>query len=710
MRMRKYSDCISRARKRIRKKGALLRIFTGFFCFIYFSVNTIFAYSQETNVWEARRHAVQDNSRSPITLASLPAALTATNQPILHDIESFLNGPRSITDASRRTEASPHRTALLALLPLLTQHGTIQNIALAPRDLQEKAPIVVYIQDIHQQKIAQRSIGEMVVKILEENPNALLGLEGGAGAISTERYRGDLAAANRELGAFYLNGGYISGAEYAALAAPQTPRVVGVEDEPLYLQNVSSLKRALSQQGPWLKAARGMRDELEAEKSGKYSPALLEFDGLRRKHERGELDLGTYLTSLRRLSKDSIAGYRNLSLFLEAWRLETTLDFSAVERERKSVLEKLTRVLPQAALKGLLQEFIALQSGRVTYPQFHQTLAKTIAGAGIDIKSFPAFANYIDYVFKADQIHAKDLFEEIQQFEISTGARFARSDEERALLAMDRRLGLLQKLISLSMTREDWKEWNSQAGPHLKFTAMSAASREKLGSLPDVGIFENFYEFAERRNNVMAQNLWEALSGPKNLASGAAPVAVLVAGGYHADEIASLLIKKHATVVMVTPKWDGSGMEKGDPQLSIFTREKLPLESLFEIPRITLAAGLAIQPPPGTEAVGRNAALEESQWPLRATVEMELGRPVEPRAKEMLDRRFSPWSLVNAGEAAIGRFASPARSFEVRAEPIGPSASGNVNSEVTEQDGWSLRIGIGPVRSARSRAALMGGL
>src|SRR5205807_2691332 len=105
-----------------------------------------------------------------------------------------------------------------------------------------------------------------------------------------------------------------------------------------------------------------------------------------------------------------------------------------------------------------------------------------------------------------------------------------------------------------------------------KYRKLSAVSSQLLAAKP----FESFYENADVRSRRMVENLFREMSANKFNSP------VLIAGGFHTPQIADLLKKQNRSFVIVSPKITKVETASGSAYLSVFAREKTPLEKLFE--------------------------------------------------------------------------------------------------------------------------------
>src|SRR5262249_53890888 len=154
-------------------------------------------------------------------------------------------------------------------------------------------------------------------------------------------------------------------------------------------------------------------------------------------------------------------------------------------------------------------------------------------------------------------------------------------EQERDLIAASERLALAQKLVEFSLTAEEWGEYKKQV-PRSSFLVprngndgLVFSRNEEQGTRNAFSLFEKFYEEAEMRDRLMAENLLKSIDGEK------ADVAILVTGGFHSSGVDRRLREQGCTVVEVTPRITKVETASATAYLSVFTQEKTPLDRLF---------------------------------------------------------------------------------------------------------------------------------
>jgi hypothetical protein len=141
---------------------------------------------------------------------------------------------------------------------------------------------------------------------------------------------------------------------------------------------------------------------------------------------------------------------------------------------------------------------------------------------------------------------------------------------EKKIVEVSRRLSLERRLVEFSLTREEWADY----------------SRSPHGG--ELLVFENFYREALMRDRLMAENLLRVIKETN------AKSIVLVTGGFHAAGLKEKL--DHTNITTFVPRISSLKTAQRSEYLSVFTREKTPLDKLFAGEKLFLATPPMVAP------------------------------------------------------------------------------------------------------------------
>jgi len=166
----------------------------------------------------------------------------------------------------------------------------------------------------------------------------------------------------------------------------------------------------------------------------------------------------------------------------------------------------------------------------------------------------------------AKAIEPKEVLKEQKLLEEEILKALAQTSDEQTLLKCSKQLSLYKKLLSLTMTPEDYKEYK-ESSRNFTVTHLTGFLNKKImdqrqfyedavflepGFEPTVQNAESFYELTYDRDQKMVENMLEKLIEDRRLKIEGVPSsildpqsAVLITGGYHTPNLKHLLKQKN---------------------------------------------------------------------------------------------------------------------------------------------------------------------
>lgn len=532
-------------------------------------------YAGESSLWDARRTNVRrlQSESAPSSTNSAKTLLAA------------LPGPSPVAwDGAPPKRSLSTRDAVAALV---AGHGWVREAHLAPRP---GAPVIVHFQDAHGIEEAQRHLSVMVGRWAAANPSAPVALEGASGPIDVGGLRNfPNRSITGDIAEFLLRRGLIAGPEHAALTLEKTPDFLGAEDNALYRQNVDALRAARADNRATARW-RLFQENLDRLENRLASPTLRAFDRRSRDYDAGRSSLGDFLLYLSDLKLPPGPSTPNMDALLQTLSLEKSLDFKAVEAQRRRLVETLVERLPRAALEDMVALGLDHRAGRLGPAAYHRALRSACRAHGIDLRRYGPLPAYIDYLEQADRIDRSALLAELETRRRFVQDALARTEAERVLVDLSRDLALLEKTFAQALAPADWRRYQSRRPALLTLAARTRALDPAADltefSPADLKPFEDFCALALRRNDALSQNLLAAISA-RNAHTG-----LLVAGGFHTDGLTDLWRKKGVSFVVVAPALREIPSENA--YLDILARDPMPIEKMIAGERVYLSRPIAL--------------------------------------------------------------------------------------------------------------------
>ena len=420
-----------------------------------------------------------------------------------------------------------------------------------------KSPLVVLIQDVHMNVEAQSNIASVLEELIRQKQAGLIGLEGSFEALDFKPFRSfSDQKVTRQVADSFFRGNQLAACSYVGITSPvEPPLFVGVDDKKHYGLNVRAYLASRDLKNKITDEIADLDRRLSDAKKNIFSEELKRFDDLRTAYHTGNIGIGSYAQKLSASEEDSDFV---INQFLQAYEMESTLDFNQVEAERKVVIEKLAKMLSAKESSELVAQSLAYRMGQMSFSDYYRGLKNLCEQKGIHLRQTPAFDEYIRYVLLSDGIKANALFESVDRLEQKILARLATSDDEKKLSMIGEQTLLMKKLIEFSLTPKEWERYK---------TIRNFRS-------PALVPFENFYKEADQRSQLMVNNLLAHSQQVKNY--------VLIVGGFHSPLVGEYLRRQKVSYVVLTPKITKIEDASGSSYLSVFAQEKTPLDRLFE--------------------------------------------------------------------------------------------------------------------------------
>lgn len=530
---------------------------------VYVFTHVVAAHAAENSFWSERRRATRP--RPPFSLARADSSAAARASlttppwpPRGRETGAFPMGPEG--PSTRET------LDLVAHLP--PDAGTVQSVSGGARPGQ---PVVLLVQDLHQNEGAQRNIGKVHRALADAGRLDWVALEGDFGPLRFDRWR---TYPRREIvgsvSDFLLAHHRISGPVHSTMrSAAPSPSMEGVDSPTLYRANVDAYLRARDR-APALRQELLDRRAAHWKKMSGASPALKLYAESARAHDDGKTTLGAHVRVLAGLLAPE-RGPRVFREYVEILDLEENLDFDRVEADRARVLPALAERLTPGEKEELLRQSVAFRAGRLGHDRFYGALRQWLVRK--NVPRSPDFDRYVEYVVRAGRINGTELHRALRRAEERVREKVADTDAEAAWLEEDRRVARRRRLVDFALSPADWADERTQEH--------GDAYRP----------FAEFYRVAESRDRAMADRVIAGVQKRR------ARWTVLVAGGFHGDGLTDALERAGLTVVRFVPRVDNVETSSGEAALSIFAQEKMPLD------RIAAGEKLFLAPPPAAGAV-----------------------------------------------------------------------------------------------------------
>jgi len=446
-----------------------------------------------------------------------------------------------------------------------------------------EAPQVVLIQDAHSHYEAQRSLAEILRRLVLAHGLKLVLVEGGVGDVDLSYLREGVPQDRAgEVAETFLKAGKISGEEFLDLTLENDEiRLWGLEDPSLYRQNIEAYLNFFKVQRQALEEVSPLKAKALELRTKHYPAELLEIEILKEKAEAKEISLLVYFQALTERAQGigiELNPFPTFREWLKIREKEKDLDPSRLELEKKELTQALSRALTKEELYPLRQEWKNSDLGGEA-PLLRTLLEmKKEYRPRFDRASTAQIEKALHLMKEAEGLGAAELFQEADQIQGEIRARLLSSEEGKRTADLIDYLTLAEKLFKLGWTPRDLKRfealegrWDPQGSEAL---LDSGGGLEKVSR--QVPLAKQFYEIAQKREAALFENAVQKMEAERQ------KLYAVIVGGFHAEDLADRFQKHGFSVLMVRPRFELS--EEPSPYFEVLrekwgTGEDWPLSS-----------------------------------------------------------------------------------------------------------------------------------
>lgn len=426
---------------------------------------------------------------------------------------------------------------------------------------------VIIIQDTHRNDECQVNAVQILNSISTRESIPLIALEGAKGPFLTSMIRNlPDKNLNQEVATYFLREGRITAPEYFAMVSEWAlhTELLGVEDRDLYLKDLDLFKKA-HEEAKGLENALSTLDKMLIQlKAEVYSGELKDWDVLVDEYQKGRIPFKAYFRKLFQGAQESpqiLQDYPEGVSQGEIFKLEEKIQFFVLDQERSKMITALSQRLSSKMLSKLLVRSLDYRMRRMSSYLYHRLLWRLARGVGLKPEDYPNLDLYETYIERIHGLSEKKLFKELSALTEFFQKKSVQSEGQRELVDISRRLSLIEKMMQLRISNEDFEDflshedtyrWEKMVRP-LEDLAHSLEIHfvlpEELKQLDQtLPLFRSFYEAALQRNQAMVRNLLERMDILNDR------FAVLFIGGFHIQGVSALLKEKGVSYFVITPR------------------------------------------------------------------------------------------------------------------------------------------------------------
>lgn len=255
-------------------------------------------------------------------------------------------------------------------------------------------------------------------------------------------------------------------------------------------------------------------------------------------------------------------------------------------QDLREIFDALKPEIYSRTLQAVDQARSEYRNGRLDVLAYATRLRRFAVQYGVDLAPYPNLEKYLRLnrnVFGAE-VEPDRLFHELDTVDEALRRGLYTTELQREFDTQYRRLDILEKLLSISATQEELRQFQSERD---QFNVEAFADflrrhtgREETGIDSDsyrldqsLDRVEAFYQMADVRSREFAANLTRKMDASHET------LAVVVTGGFHTDGFLAELQKQNIGYLSVKPCL--TRQDVANPYFSILQGRKLPIEKLL---------------------------------------------------------------------------------------------------------------------------------
>lgn len=496
----------------------------------------------------------------------------------------------------------------LSRIQIPEELGTVRE-ALSPPASQSQIPTVIHIQDAHGSYEAQIKIKKILDLLVRDYGVSLILVEGASERLDPGLFRMfKNQSLNLKAADFLAREGELSGTELYLLEADERIRAEGIEDPEMYGQNLKTFREMASKRLEIRNEFGALRTQIEMLGSRVWNKNLRKFLKGWQSWRAEQLSLPEFLFVIQAAARKHLQidledaahqfDYPMLVRYYKMKALESEIDLAQAEQERARLLSFLAANEISPAVRDRIQHWDfkkGISDWSDADPRhFLGQLFEAASPHGFHFEHYPALVLLWASLIFQSELQSQSFFREIDKATNRILGALALSEEEQELVSLFRNSVLLEKLLLLELTREEYRVF-LESPDDFRLTGLLERFRQlreqngvskknqeekhvlgpaELARLETKALF--FYRTALERENAFFGHVDRMFHEHQ------AHSAVLVTGGFHSEGLKKQCSERSYSYVEISPR-----------MTSFENLDKVYLQSMLERSQISAARRMA---------------------------------------------------------------------------------------------------------------------
>lgn len=440
---------------------------------------------------------------------------------------------------------------------------------------------VINIQDLHCHLQAQQNINNIIKDINSVKQINTILAEGGYENFDLDWITNlkDEKFKEQIINRMFVDGN-ITGTEYYALINNKENILKGIDNKELHQENLERLSFIIENKNIYSETIKNIKSEIDILNNRYVNKKNKKFSSLLNNYNTGNIPAEKfYKILLRYIGKinENSENYNNVvPIFVESYpNISKYLNISSNSKEINPKL-----------VTSQLQTFILMLKNNIPYSSYNKLLLAT--------DNFSDTVKLADFILKYSKefnIDISSKFPELNKFfvnlKISKDINPVQLLKEESLLISQIRASLsyditeyeitfisdffdyFDKYLNYSLTAYDWQYYKDNYNNFIELYSKYVTVNRIKDIEKDFDNINSYYETNNIRNNVFLSNILESINTEikskyntdrniTKILKDSDNVIVVVAGGFHSDELKDCLIKENINTITITPNIKGN--------------------------------------------------------------------------------------------------------------------------------------------------------
>ncbi|MBQ3835306.1 MAG: hypothetical protein II816_07330, partial [Elusimicrobia bacterium] len=438
---------------------------------------------------------------------------------------------------------------------------------------------VINIQDLHCHLQTQRNINNILKDIDKAYPIDMLFVEGGYDNINFDTIDNisDKSFRTKIINKMLENGS-LTGAEYFVLTNNKENILKGLDEKKLHEENLSKLAKIINKQELYSQIIKNISEEIKILNKKFLNKKNIQFSKILEKYKNGKISTGKFYKILLKYANESnkkqtfenilplfVADYPNISNYLNISNINSDINLKKLNTQFQKFLSAVKQDLNYKEYKKLTDETNNFSDVFV----FSDFITKYCEDKNIILKSnYSEIEKFVkDIKLKQNINPAKLLYEEQQ---LIKNVRLSLADDytEYEISCISDLFTYFEKYLTYSLTAYEWQYFKENFDIFRKIYSKYSVADSTKNIENDFSLINSYYNINEERNNIFLEKIGRRLEGwkagrsattninnrdPKEIIKGSNKIIVVVAGGFHSQDLKNELTAKKINSITIMP-------------------------------------------------------------------------------------------------------------------------------------------------------------